>query len=845
MGVVFPRHASVVVIGGGIIGCSTAYHLAKLGRKDVVLLERSKLTSGTTWHSAAMVRQLRSTVSLTQLTRYSVQLYSSLAAETGQETGWRQCGSLSIATNEDRMTHIRRQASLARAFDIDAHEVSRDKVQEFWPIAELDDVVGGVWSPLDGRVNPTDTCAALVKGATRSGARIFEDTVVNSFTVTNGRVTGVKTTRGDMTCEAVVLCAGLWSRAIAKLVNVAVPLHGCEHYAMITKTVPGVTAKMPILGDHDNHIYIREEVGGLLIGCFEPNARPVGIEQLPANFSFDLLNEDWDHFEPIMMSAMRRIPALEKVEVRKLINGPESFTPDDRFMIGEAPNLRGFYVGCGMNSVGMASGGGAGRALAEWIVEGEPTMDLWAVDVRRYGRFWSNLKTVRERAAESLSLHYAIGYPGRERKTGRMLRLSPFYERQRRNGAYFEERGGWERPSWFSPPGQTVEPELTFARPKWFDCIAREHLAGRNAVAMFDRTSLGKILVQGRDAEAFLQRIITGDISRADRRAVYTLMLNARGGCESDVVVLKIAPDSFLMTTGTSQIIKDMDWLRRHVGGDEQVAIVDVTSAYAVLSLIGPGSRDLLAGVSPDDFSDAGFPPFAHREIEIGKSLALAARVSYGGGLGWELIISTELALPIYDTLVEAGAASGLVEGGAQALNTMRLEQGFCVWGHDIGPDDNPIDAGLEFLVKFDKPVEFIGAKALSLLKGKPGRARRVSVTVDDPNVILLGSEPILRGDRLIGRTTSAGYGHSLGRAVAQAYLQTDGRPEELDQLVVEIEVACRRFNGRVHLRGPFAGMGKGGSGIRPPHREIMPHAVESLDVSNCLATAARNDEGQ
>ncbi|OJU50935.1 MAG: hypothetical protein BGO03_01360 [Mesorhizobium sp. 61-13] len=799
-----PKEASVVVIGGGIIGCSTAYHLAKYGKRDVVLIERSKLTSGTTWHSAAMVRQLRSTVALTTLARYSVELYSSLGAETGLESGWKQCGSLSIATSQDRLEHIRRQATLANYFGIDAMEVSPDKVRELWPIAQLDDVVGGVWSPLDGRVNPTDTCAALIRGATAHGAQVFEDTRVTGFKTVNGRIAGVKTTAGDIDCEAVALCAGLWSRDLGSMLGIDLPLHACEHYAMITQAVPGMSPKMPILGDHDNNIYIREEVGGLLIGCFEPNAVPVGMERLPPDFSFDLLNEDWDHFEPVMQSALRRIPALESVGIRKLINGPESFTPDDRFMLGEVPQLKNFFVCCGMNSVGMASGGGVGRALAEWIVAGQPTMDLATVDVRRFSPFWNNLATLRDRAAESLSLHYAIGYPGRERQTSRNLRLSPFYDRQKAHGAHFEERNGWERPSWFSPPGRTVAPELTFARPQWFDCIRREHLAARESVALFDRTSLGKILIQGRDAESFLQRICATDIARDDR-AIYALMLNDRGGIESDIVLLRLGQDSWLATTGTGQVVRDMDWMRRHIGENECVTLADVTSGYAVIGLIGPNSAELLSKISPDDLSEAAFAPFTQKRIDVAGSQARAIRMSYGGGPGFELYIPTEFALPVYDRLIEAGAELGLVESGTQALNCLRLEQGFCVWGHDIGPDDDPFSAGLGFLVSFNKPDDFVGRAAAEKTKAKPLEKRRMIVVAENPELLMLGNEPIFLDGKIIGRTTSAGYAHHAGLPVAQAYISLDdGKPQKMDGVTAEIEVATQRYPVKLQLKGPL-----------------------------------------
>ncbi len=799
-----PEEASVVVIGGGIIGCSVAYHLAKYGKRDVVLIERSKLTSGTTWHSAAMVRQLRSTVSLTMLAQYSVELYSSLGAETGQESGWKQCGSLSIATNKDRLEHIARQATLAGYFGIDAFEVTPDKVRELWPVAQLDDVVGGVWSPLDGRVNPTDTCAALIKGAIAHGAKVFEDTSVTGFKTVNGRIAGVKTTAGDVDCEMVALCAGLWSRDVAAMLGVDLPLHACEHYAMITEAVPGMNSSMPILGDHDNNIYIREEVGGLLIGCFEPNAVPVSMDRLPADFSFDLLNEDWEHFEPVMQSALTRIPALETVGIRRLINGPESWTPDDRFMIGETPQLDGLFVACGMNSVGMASGGGVGRALAEWMIEGEPTMDLGTVDVRRFSPFWNNLETLRDRAAESLSLHYAIGYPGRERESSRNLRLGPFHARQAEHGAHFETRNGWERPAWFSLPGQKTPPELTFARPAWFDCVQREHLAARNDVTLFDRTSLGKILIQGRDSEAFLQRICSSDVSR-EGRVIYTLMLNRRGGIESDIVLMRMGPDSWLVSTGSSSVVRDMDRMRRSIGADECVTLADVTSGWAVIGLIGPKSAELLSRISPTGFSADEIAPFGYKRIDTAGTHAIAVHMSYGGGEGYELFIPTECALPIYDRLIAEGESLGLVEGGSHALNDMRMEQGFCVWGHDIGPDDDPYSAGLGFLVHLKKEQDFVGREALVKMREKPLAKRRMIIAVEDTDLLVLGSEPIFLDGKIVGRTTSAGFAHHAGYPVAQAYIDLeDGDAKALDGRKAEIEVACRRYPVKLVLKGPL-----------------------------------------
>jgi 4-methylaminobutanoate oxidase (formaldehyde-forming) len=799
----FPTHANIVIIGGGIIGCSTAYHLAKLGCRDIVLLERAKLTSGTTWHSAAMVRQLRSTISLTQLTKYSAELYQSLEAETGQSSGWINCGSLSIANNPDRLIHIRRQASLARAFGIEVREIDRQEIKKLWPIANTEDLIAGIFSPSDGRVSPSDVCAALVKAAKAAGVRIIEDCAVTGFGISNGRVGAVKTARGEIACETAALCGGLWSREIAKLAGVSAPLQACEHLALITKPFEGIYPGMPILGDHDGHMYIRDEGGGLMVGCFEPNAAPVDLADLPADFAFDLLDENWDQFEPIMGGAIHRIPALETAEVRSLLNGPESFTLDNNFMLGEAPELERFFLCCGMNSVGMASGGGAGRALAEWIVAGEPTMDLWAVDVRRFSRIRNNASVVRERAAENLSLHYALALPGREFKTGRGLRLTPFYERLRARGAEFGERAGWERASWFQPRDGGVANELSFGWPAWYDRVAAECRAARETVAVFDQSSLGKLLVQGRDAERFLQRVCAGDVGLAPGRLAYTPILNRRGGYDSDVVVLRLSDDAFLLLTGAAQPTHDLDLLRRRIEAEEFVTLTDMTSAYAVLSVMGPRARDLLKRISPERFDNAAFPFFSHREIELGGTVARAARLSYVGELGWEIYLPSEAALPVYDRLTEAGEDLGLRDAGTFALNALRLEKGYCAWGHDIGPDDTPLAAGLEFTTKLRKQIPFVGREALERQKAEGPKTRRVLLAVDDPEVVLLGSEPIVIDGEIRGQTSSATYSHTLGRSVAMGYVKLDG--SSIDELVAEgrfeVEVALDRFAATASLR--------------------------------------------
>jgi 4-methylaminobutanoate oxidase (formaldehyde-forming) len=801
-----PQHAEIVVIGGGIVGCSTAYHLAKLGKRDVALLERSKLGSGTTWHSAAMVRQLRSTNSLTQLVRYSAELYQSLEAETGQSTGWMSCGSLSIAPSDDRLIHIRRQASLARCFGIEAHEIDRSKVQELWPIAETGDILAGIFSPSDGRVSPVDTLMALSKGARSGGVRIFEDTEVEDFEIVNGRVVAVITTRGRLQCETVVMCAGLWSQALGRRAGVAAPLHACEHMALITKPFEGIYRAMPILGDHDNHMYIRDEAGGLMVGCFEPNATPVGLERLPKGFSFDLLEPNWETFEPVMQGALRRIPALETAEVRMLLNGPESFTLDNSFLLGEAPELEGFYLCCGMNSVGMASGGGAGRALAEWIVGGEPSMDLTSVDVRRFPAMRNNLRLLSERAAENLSLHYAIGYAGRTPATGRNLRLTPLHRELENQGAHFVERSGWERAAWFQPKGRHVAAKLSFERTEWFACVAAEHKAAREGVVAIDQSTFGKLLVQGRDAERFLQRICAGNVAIPEGRLVYTPILNGRGGYESDVVVMRLAADVFQITTGTAQSRRDHHILRRRIAADEFVTVTDVTSAFGVISIAGPRARELMQRVSPDDFSNAAFPHLSHREAEIGGTVARLARLSYTGELGWEIYVPTEAALPLLRTILAEGAAIDIRNAGAFALESLRVEKGFCSWGHDIGPDDTPLEAGLGFATKLNTNINFIGRNALQEQRSKGLRRRRVNLLLEDPDILLLGTEPIVVNGKYEGQVMSAAYGHALGAAAGIGFVRMAGErlAEALHDGTWEVEAGLVRHRVRPSLAAHY-----------------------------------------
>lgn len=777
-----PEEANVIVIGGGIMGCSTAYHLAKAGVKDVVLVERKQLTSGTTWHSAAQVRQLRSSANLTRLIRHSAELYQSLEAETGQATGWVSKGSLSLATNADRFTHIKRQASLARLFGLEAEVISPEEAGRLWPLIRTDDLVGAVFAPADGRVNPSDVCAALIKGAKAGGVRVFEDVAVTGFEKTRGRVTAVNTASGRIECRTAALCAGLWSRQVAALAGVTAPLYACEHFYLLTEPM-GIEGHLPTLSDHDGHLYIRDEVGGLLVGCFEPDAKPLPLENLPRDFAFDLLNEDWDHFEPMLENAIHRIPALADTGARMLLNGPESFTPDGNFILGESPELDGFFLGCGMNSVGVASGGGAGRALAEWIVDGRPSMDLWEVDVRRFAPFQGNLKALHERIPEELGLHYAVSYPGRRPETLRGLRRSPVHAALAARGASFGVRAGWERPEYFVPLGKDIPHRLCFGRPPWFDAVRAEHLAAREAAVLIDQSSFAKLRVEGQGALAFLQRLCTNDIDVATDRVVYTLMLNDFGGVEAEMTVFRLTETAFLLVAGTGLEPRLMAWLRRHLK-DGAVVVTDVTSGFAVLGVAGPRAAELMARVSPAASGLDAFPRYRRREIEIGYGRAQAARLSYTGADGFEMFIASEFAAHAYETLLAAGADLGLRDAGTLALAGLRIERGFRAWGHEMGAGDLALEAGLDTAIRLGKPGGFIGRDALVQARDAGLRRHLVHLTLEGAAAYPIGAEPIVHRGRPVGQVTSAGFGHSLGRAVAMGYVERP--PEDIRKMIAE-----------------------------------------------------------
>lgn len=771
----FPTHVRVVIIGGGVIGCSVAYHLTKLGWRDVLLLEQGQLSGGTTWHAAGLVGQLRSHANMTNLIRYSTQLYSELESETGLATGWKNCGSLAVARSLDRMTALKRTAASARAQGVAVEVISPKEAGDLWPVMAIDDLVGAVWLPGDGKANPSDLTQSLAKGARNRGARILERVRVTGIKVEHGAAVGVQTDKGEIAAEIVVNCAGQWARKVGLMCGVAVPMHSAEHMYIVTGRIAGVHADLPVLRDPDGFIYFKEEVGGLVMGGFEPEAKPWGMDGIPDDFEFALLPDDWDQFEPLMRNALVRVPQLEQAEVKQFYNGPESFTPDNNFILGEAPEVRNFFVGAGFNSMGIASAGGAGRALAEWIVHGSPTMDLWPVDIRRFAGFNNNPRWLHDRVKETLGLHYAMPWPNRELETARPFRRSPLYDKLAAKGASFGSKMGWERANWFAGAGVEPHTEYTFGRQNWHEAVGLEMRATRQAACLFDQTSFAKLLVQGRDAAAVLNHICAAQIDVEPGRSVYTGMLNARGGYESDVTVLRLGPDKFLIVSGSAQAVHDADWIGSNMPKDAHAVLTDVTSAFAVLALMGPKSREILARVTSTDLTNAAFPFASNRQIDIGYATALANRMTYVGELGWELFVPTEFAVDVYQTLHDAGSDHGLEDGGYYALEALRIEKGYRAWSRELTPDITPWQAGLGFAVKLDKKDGFIGRDALVAAREKPLGRRILQFTLDDAMPQLWGGELILRDGRPVGEVRSGAFGHTLGRSVALGMVQNEG----------------------------------------------------------------------
>ena len=798
-----PHSARVVIVGGGIIGTSVAYHLAKLGISDVVLLERRQLTCGTTWHAAGLVGQLRGSQRMTQLAKYTAELYAGLEAETGQATGFKQTGSISIATNKARFEELKRNASMAKIFDLQVDVITPEEVKERYPLVNTEDVLGAVHIPSDGKANPVDVTQALAKGARAGGAMIFEDTKVLAINHDGERVTGVKTDAGQITADAVVMCGGMWTRDLAATIGVTVPLHACEHFYIVTEPFDGVTPDLPVLRDYDACAYYKEDAGKILLGAFEQNAKPWGMNGIPEDFSFDELPEDLDHFEPVLAQAMHRMPALENAGIQTFFCGPESFTPDVRYHLGEMPELKNCFVAAGLNSIGIQSAGGIGYVLAEWIRDGQPPADLWEVDVRRNMPFQSNRKYLQERVSESLGLLYAMHWPFHQPETGRGARRSPIYDRLVARGACHGVSFGWERPNWFAPEGMKPVYEYSYGRQNWFDASAEEHRVVREEVGLFDQCSFAKFRLQGRDAARVIGQVAANDMNVPVGRVVYNQWLNDAGGIEADLTVTRLAEDDYLIVTSGEFQVRDFHWLTRHIPEGAHAVLTDVTSGMSMLGLMGPRARDLLQSLSPDDLSNKNFPFGTSREIELGYGYVRASRISYVGELGWELYMPTEFTTGIYDLLIKAGVEYGLRPVGMHAMNSLRMEKAYRHYGHDITDADTPLEGGLGFAVKLDKAGGFIGRDALLRQKEAGLNKRLVQFLLNDPDPMLYHNEPIWRDGALAGYIRSAMYGHTLGGAVALGYVENpDGVDADYVQSgAYEIEIAGVRYPATASLR--------------------------------------------
>ncbi len=797
-----PSHARAVIIGGGIIGCSTAYHLARNGWTDTLLLERAKLTSGSTFHAAGLVGQLRTSANITQLLKYSVELYDRLEDETGQATGWKRNGGLRLACNPERLIEIKRQATTAHSFGLEMHLLSPEEAKALWPAMDTSDVIGAAFLPTDGQANPSDIAQALAKGARMGGVSIVEDCPVTGILIENGRAVGVATEEGEVRCEVVVNCGGQWAKEIGRMAAVAVPLQSVQHQYIVTEAIEGLPRSLPTLRDPDRLIYFKEEVGGLVFGGYEPNPIPWALEGIPKGFHFTLLDSDFDHFEPLMEQALARVPALATAGVKQLINGPESFTPDGNFILGEAPELKGFYVGAGFNAFGIASAGGAGQALAEWIAGAEPPFDLWPVDIRRFGQVHRDDSWVRTRTLEAYSRHYTMAWPHEEMESVRPVRVSALYERLKAQGACFGWKLGWERPNWFAPEGMEPKDVYSYGRQNWFEPVGAEHRAARETAALFDQSSFAKFLMVGKDVAAALSWIAANEVMRPPGSLVYTQMLNGRGGIECDLTLARIETDAYYIVTGTGFATHDLAWIGDHIPENMDARLLDVTSARAVLSLMGPKARDVLAAVTDADVSNIAFPFGTVREIAIAGAPVRALRITYVGELGWELHIPAECAGAVYDRLMEAGRPLGLVNAGYRAIESLRLEKGYRAWGSDIGPDHTPVEAGLSWAVKLKGNRPFLGREALEAQTRAPLTKRLAGFTVEDPAIVLLGRETIFRDGRQAGWLTSGGWGYTVGKSIGYGYVRNpDGvTTEYLTSGGYELEIACERVPAQLHL---------------------------------------------
>jgi len=798
-----PDKARVVIIGGGVVGCSVAYHLTKQGWRDVVLLERKSLTSGTTWHAAGLIAQLRATQNMTRLAKYSQELYGALEAETGLATGFRRVGSITVALTGERHEEILRQASMARAFGVEVEPISPAEVKARYDHLNTDDVVGGVYLPRDGQGDPGNIALALAKGARTRGAVVAEHTLVTGVEREGRRITGVRWEQGEETgtiaCDHVVNCAGMWGHEVGRMTGTNVPLHACEHFYIVTESIPGL-GQLPVLRVPDECAYYKEDAGKIMLGAFEPNAKPWGMDGIPKDFEFDQLPDDVDHFEPILEWAVNRMPMLAEAGIHTFFNGPESFTPDDAYHLGLAPEMDNVWVAAGFNSIGIQSAGGAGMALAEWMETGEKPFDLGDVDISRMQPFQGNRTYLFERSKETLGLLYADHYPYRQKATARGIRRTPLHERLKAEGAVFGELAGWERANWFADEGQEREYRYSWKRQNWFENAAREHMAVREHVGLYDMSSFGKIRVEGPDAEAFLNHVAGADLSVPVGRIVYTQFLNSRGGIEADVTITRLSETAYLVVTPAATRLADQTRLERLRGG-RNVVITDVTAGEAVIAVMGPNARRLLQMVSRADFSNEVNPFGTAQEIEIGMVLARVHRVSYVGELGWEVYVSSDMAAHVFEVLNEARKALGGRLCGMHMMDSCRIEKGFRHFGHDITCEDHVLEAGLGFAVKTEKPA-FIGRDAVLRRRDEGLQTRLVQFRLTDPEPLLYHAEPILRDGAVVGYLSSGAYGHALGGAIGMGYVPCPGEtPAELLASAYEIEVAGTRVRAEASLK--------------------------------------------
>ncbi len=803
-----PGEARIVIIGGGIIGCSTAYHLAKMGCNDVIVLEQGKLTSGSTFHAAGLVGQLRTNANITQLLGYSVALYQSLEQETGFATGWKMNGGLRLACNQERWTEVKRQATTAHSFGLEMELLTPKEALDLWPLMDISDLIGAAFLPTDGQVNPSDITRSLASGARKAGVQICEEVMVTGIDSSglDKKENGlhlVQTSAGVIRCEQVAICAGQWSRQVGQLAGVNVPLVSVQHQYLITEKIDQVSADLPTLRDPDRLTYFKEDVGGLVMGGYEPNPISWARKGIPKGFSFTLLDNDWDHFEPLMMQAVKRVPALEQAGIREMINGPESFTPDGNFILGEAPEQKNIFIGAGFNAFGIASGGGAGMALAEWILKGEPPFDLWPVDIRRFGHPHGDVEWVRKRTLEAYSRHYTMAWPFEENSTCRPCRRSPLYPSLKAQGACFGEKLGWERPNWFATDGQSPVDEYSFGRQNWFASVGEEHRAVRERVALFDQSSFAKFRVSGNDSTRALSGICANTIYRPVGSVIYTQLLNTRGGIESDLTVTRIAEKEYYLVTGTGFATHDFNWIKQHLSPADDVRIDDVTSSWAVLSLMGPWARDVLQSLTGNDLSNHNFPFGQMREISILGAPVRAIRVSYVGELGWELHMPVEFAVTVYEALMTAGKDFNIVNAGYRAIESLRLEKGYRAWGADIGPDYTPLEAGLGWAVNLSNDRQFVGRDAIIEQKQQLLSKVLACFTLPDKDVILLGRETIYRDGKRVGWLSSAGWGYTVNTNIGFGYVRC---PDGIDQEYLhsggfELEIATERFDCELQLK--------------------------------------------